>query len=134
MSNRFKNVPKDILIYMALSYDLPEILSLCRTSKRFNNTICLNQLFWMNKLMKDFPIFRNIKIYQKIPLKYNLGDNRYDYKSYYKYLVGLLNSSDVECKKCGFDKITLKYVLMIPDEPMSSRFSCLRCGYTWREM
>ena len=93
MTNRFTKVPNDILIYMALSYDLPEILSLCRSSQRFNNIICLNQLFWMKKIANDFPIFRSTKMYQNIPMKYKLN-KVFDYKSYYKYIITKLRNEN----------------------------------------
>lgn len=36
--------------------DLPEILSLCRVSKRFNKDVCENKNFWISKLFKDYQI------------------------------------------------------------------------------
>ncbi len=54
----------DILLYMALNMDVPEVLSLCETSTRYNNLICNNQTFWMNKIMVDMPhLAPNIKTY-----------------------------------------------------------------------
>ncbi len=47
---------KDVIIYMALNLDLPEILKLCQTSRRFNKTVCKNRDFWSNKLQRDFNI------------------------------------------------------------------------------
>lgn len=44
---------------MALTMDLPEILSLCKVSKRFNNIVCENKNFWISKLLKDYKIEYN---------------------------------------------------------------------------
>lgn len=48
--------PKDVIVYLALTLDLPEILSLCRTNSKFNNIVCENQSFWRNKLKKDYHV------------------------------------------------------------------------------
>ncbi len=52
--DQFEKVPSDIIRYMALVMDLPELLSLCRTSKRFNREICENVGYWRERLAKDF--------------------------------------------------------------------------------
>tara|TARA_R110001599_G_scaffold44889_5_gene133243 strand:- start:94 stop:678 length:585 start_codon:yes stop_codon:yes gene_type:complete len=46
---------KDILVLFALELDLPELLSLCRTSKRINNLLCQNNNFWRRKIEKEHP-------------------------------------------------------------------------------
>ena len=48
------HLPKDIIIKLALELDLPSILNYCRSSKKFNNMVCNNYTFWMNKHLKDF--------------------------------------------------------------------------------
>jgi len=45
----------DVIMYMAMNMDVPEILTLCETSKRFNRFICKNQKFWMNRIIMEFP-------------------------------------------------------------------------------
>lgn len=72
-----KSLSQDTLIYMALNLDLPELLSLCRTSSKINKILCNNEMFWMNKIMKDFP-----KISKKNYHEY--GDS---YKEIYKHLI-----------------------------------------------
>ena len=52
MEDRYVNAPKDVIILIALELDTPEILKLCRTSKKFNNALCKNDFFW---LRKDYP-------------------------------------------------------------------------------
>ena len=49
-----ESLPKDLLIQLALELDLPSILNYCRSSKKFNNLICNNYTFWMNKHIRDF--------------------------------------------------------------------------------
>ena len=54
--SEFDKLPTDVIIYMALSMDLPEILNLCTSSKKFNRIICLNNTFWMNRLSNDYNV------------------------------------------------------------------------------
>ena len=49
-------LPRDVIIYMAITMDLPELYNLCQTSRRFNELVCENQTFWMNRLEKDYKI------------------------------------------------------------------------------
>lgn len=51
-----ENFPRDMIIQLALEYDLSTIMNFCRTSKRMNTIICDNNIFWINKLNKDFNI------------------------------------------------------------------------------
>lgn len=55
MNIEFEKLHRDVLIYIALQMDAPEILSLCRTNSRINEIICENDKFWMNKVIKDYP-------------------------------------------------------------------------------
>ena len=45
---------KDEIFSLALYLDLPEILSLCRTAKKFNRYVCQNKHFWIRRLKQDF--------------------------------------------------------------------------------
>lgn len=70
--NTFDKLPNDVVIYMALSMDLPQLLSLCSSSQRFNKIICQNDTFWLNKLNNDFgvikanvPVWRTSREYYK---------------------------------------------------------------------
>jgi len=56
--NRFDNVPNDVVVYMALNYDLATITAFCQTSSRFNMLVCQNNNFWLQKLEKDFGLNR----------------------------------------------------------------------------
>ena len=49
-----EKLPKDLIMQIALEYDLPEILAFCRTNKLYNQIICENNTFWNNKLIRDF--------------------------------------------------------------------------------
>lgn len=73
--NNFDKLSNDVIIYMAVTMELPEILSLCSSSKRFNNIICLNDTFWLNRLFKKYNIVKS-----SIP-------NWRSPKSYYEYLT-----------------------------------------------
>ena len=49
-------LPNDMVVYIALSMDIPEVLSLCQTSKRINQIVCDNNNFWISKLKRDYDI------------------------------------------------------------------------------
>jgi len=57
--NRFDNVPNDVIIYMALNYDLATVTAFCQTSSKFNQLVCQNNNFWLGKLEKDFGLTRD---------------------------------------------------------------------------
>lgn len=50
---------RDSIKLIALELDLPTLINLCNTSKKFNDFICKDKLFWKNKLNKDYPNTRN---------------------------------------------------------------------------
>ena len=56
--NYFSSLPKDIVIKLALKFDLPTLLKFCQISKRINEVVCENKDFWYNKLIKDFGLNR----------------------------------------------------------------------------
>ncbi len=47
-------LPRDMIVYIALNMDLPEILNLCQTNTRLNETICKNRNFWIQRLLQDY--------------------------------------------------------------------------------
>jgi len=53
-------LPKDVLIFLVLDMDIESITRLCRTSSVFNEKICKNNYFWLNKLQKDYNITTDI--------------------------------------------------------------------------
>jgi hypothetical protein len=57
-----ENLPKDLVMTIALEIlSLPDIVSMTLTSKRMRDIICDNEIFWMNKVKKDYPgIFNNL--------------------------------------------------------------------------
>jgi len=50
-----EKLPKDMIIYLAMEMELPEILSFCKTSKKTNERVCKDNNFWRNKIKKDRP-------------------------------------------------------------------------------
>ncbi len=54
--NQLEQLPRDVLFYFALEFDLPTVLSLCRTSKRLNQNLCQSDEFWSQKLFHDYKI------------------------------------------------------------------------------
>ena len=62
-------LPKDVLQRLALGLSLGEVNKLCKSSRRFNELICNSNIFWTNKLYKDFAVKRERdakEVYQKI--------------------------------------------------------------------
>lgn len=51
-----ENLPKDVLSLIALDMDIEYVIRLCQTSHAFNNKICKDEYFWLNKLKKDYGI------------------------------------------------------------------------------
>ncbi len=47
-------LPNDVLISIALELNLPTLLNLCRSSRRFNRLTCDSYIFWFNKLQRDY--------------------------------------------------------------------------------
>lgn len=68
-----ENLPKDILVTIALEYNLPDIINFCQTSKKINNKVCNNNDFWINKIYKDFNI--NFIENHKFPRSRRLREN-----------------------------------------------------------
>jgi len=71
---KLEDLPSDIIMSIALLLDLPEILKLCQVSKRLNEVVCDNEIFWMRKTFKDYP---NKSIYRPKDMLW---------KNYYKQL------------------------------------------------
>ena len=46
---------KDLSGVIALDLAMADVLSLCKTSQKFNRSICKNPSFWRNRLQQDFP-------------------------------------------------------------------------------
>lgn len=96
MSDKFSTVPKDIIIYIGLTMDLPEILSLCQVSKNFDDVICKNSNFWYNKLKQDFDIDRKDTYTIQVVTDYDpsgsirqwisMVDKQLTPKEYYQYI------------------------------------------------
>jgi len=50
------HLPKDVLMLLALEMDIEYVINLCQSSSLFNNKICKDNHFWLNKLFKEFGI------------------------------------------------------------------------------
>ncbi len=127
--DKFERMPKDILQYLAISLDLPEILALYSTSKKFNKYICQKELFWMNKLIKDFDI--NI---EEIPI-------RYKYKNYYEYILRIkrqLKSKEIYLNTITEDAIKSSDLALLnivikdgEDKDYALNFSSALCNFNF---
>ena len=63
MSDKFSEIPKDVIVHIALMLDLPEVISLCLTSKKFNINVCKNNSFWISRLKQDFDVdYRDVGV------------------------------------------------------------------------
>ena len=103
--SRFDKLSRDEMFSIALMLDLPDILSFCRISKKFNNNVCNNKFFWIRRLKQDYEIIYleinpdksvgpfwmqrskqdGVTIYQKT---YEINpDNKVGPKKYYEFLT-----------------------------------------------
>ena len=52
--NHLLLLDKNLLVEIAINLDLPDILRICRTSKRFDKYVCQSDIFWYKKLQQDY--------------------------------------------------------------------------------
>ena len=76
-----ENLSKDILILLAMEMDLPSLLNFCESSKKINDKVCKQNIFWKNKLEKERPGLISL-------LSVKLYDNIYDFD--YKFIYNEL--------------------------------------------
>ena len=50
-----ENLPKDVLIEMALNLSPPDLISFCASSSTKNKIVCNSDSFWYRKLQKNYP-------------------------------------------------------------------------------
>jgi hypothetical protein len=86
--DRFKNVSKDVIVKIAIILELPDILSLCRASKRFNTFVCENRDFWITRLRNDY----GIRYLDMINLDIS-PDKKGNPKKYYQLLTQIQGKS-----------------------------------------
>jgi hypothetical protein len=114
---KLSDLPKDVLVKMALSLDLPEILYLCQTSKQFNRNVCENNNFWMNKYMQDFPgkaLPENSKLFYKNMIKLN-SKNIAD--QLFKWILTNIELSSVQSNRKAF-KHNGKYSMKVKGDDL----------------
>jgi len=111
--SNFEKLPTDVIIHMALDLSLPDLISLCQTSKRFNRIVCDNNIYWLNRLIKEYNIDTD-----SIPIKYT-SNKKYTAKEYYEHMVkysnipatgGLYHSistNDLPLFKISLDRLSL---------------------------
>lgn len=80
--NQFDRLPRDVIIYMALTMELPELYKYCRLSTRFNQAVCNNPQFWENRLESTYGITKDMIRYSP-----RYGSNP---KEYYEILRKML--------------------------------------------
>lgn len=49
-----EQLPKDVLIEIALNLNAIDLLNFCKLQKRETQAICQNENFWRRKLVKDY--------------------------------------------------------------------------------
>ena len=50
----------DELFSLAIQLDLPDLLAMCQTSKRFQESVCQRNSIWTYRLEQDFPEDQNL--------------------------------------------------------------------------
>jgi len=74
---------KDLIIYLAFDLDYPDILSLCKTSKKLNLALCKNETFWENKIRNERPGL--LELYEINKKVHNIPN--YTYRTIYDILM-----------------------------------------------
>jgi alpha-tubulin suppressor-like RCC1 family protein len=72
MQDVFEFVPNETILNIGLSIPLKNIVSLCLTSRKFNEVICNNEYFWRQRFIQD---------YKFVPINYT-GSWRHLYQNY----------------------------------------------------
>lgn len=67
-------LPPDMLVAIALELELPDLFRFCMSSKRHNEVVCKNKMFWLRRLQRDKMGRKEHPNYKTIS----------DYKSYYR--------------------------------------------------
>lgn len=101
-----ERVPKDVIMKLALELDDESLKNYCLSSKRFNQLICDNYLFWINKILKDFNwLYKGEKTLYAIRNKYNNltfwwnpTNHRYLTDRFILEIPGLLNLTSVNAR------------------------------------
>lgn len=96
ISSKLEKLPKDVLLYMVLDMNIGDILKLCKTKKYFNDTICNNRMFWMNKSIRDFPSLdqKDGGLYNRIRSNVTITDDELKNMDMKKLQTILLNVLD----------------------------------------
>jgi len=86
-----ENLPKDVLVLLAMELSYPEILKFCQTNKKIDRAVCENIYFWINKYPSSVLI-----------------EDR-DYKKFKKFIAlgrkALANIPDQNFQNSGFGRI-----------------------------
>jgi len=78
--SRLDKLSKDALFSIAIMLDLPDLLRFCDSNKRVDELICKKNDIWYNKLVNEFPNWKEFKIFKEF--------NK-DLKDIYETLYGL---------------------------------------------
>lgn len=85
--NKWTSLPKDVIIHMTKEMSLDDIYNLCLVNKHFNDNICNNMNFWIQRLYQDFNVnWANEKPLHNNPLKFYYAENP---KEHYENLYRL---------------------------------------------
>jgi hypothetical protein len=56
----FPKLPDELIIVQALNLPLSSLDDLCLTSRRFNELICDNEVFWNQRFLQDYQVVPKI--------------------------------------------------------------------------
>jgi len=83
MRSNFNKISSDVIRTIALRMNFREILAFCKTNSKFNNAICMNNRFWMDKVNQDYGKYGHIP---ELFHKNGIDINNIDWKYYYHVL------------------------------------------------
>ena len=52
-------LPPDIIAQLALDMNITDVFNWCLLNSRFNSSVCKKEIFWMNRLIKDYPKYKD---------------------------------------------------------------------------
>lgn len=125
-----EKLSKDELYLLALQLDLPDLLSFCESTTKFDKKICQDPSVWERKIKRDFPTYpdANMKNLLKHKSYKEIYELLYTKEKYYKDAsVELFVTQNITLPEDLFlpnlewlyiyfeDKMTDKYKVVIPE-------------------
>ena len=127
-----ETLPKDVIVKLALELENEDILKLCSSSKRYNEYVCKNEKFWLNKIRKEYPYITDIKSYKK-----NIFKRGITYKEIYETFFGSIVANieiDIYHNEKNVEKLSRVYFFPLTESPLYQSFLISASRYLENEL